>query len=428
MITLTTPDIYSEVIKLMETHSSRKHEEAEKIADGIFAYFESNKDEQHLKGIASFALGMRFHVKSEFKEALIHFERGYLDAGEQKDIAAINHMGTALSTRSMGNMDEAVNQLFLASENMSLQGPLKDFLMYVNMQLGEIHVAISEYDIALDFFNKVLTESNNKWRNKALLYNAIGCCYHGMKQYEKGREFFHKAIANPEISPTLLSKAQNDLGMLHLELDELEEAETILKESIRIREDHKMEDATGTSMSYLAETYLKQNRVNEAIELLNKCKTISKKYDTKWKEVKILFLLAKAHCLSEDFKTATEYFGQYNVLQNEVKGGQEKNILKLKNEQIEKQKKIILEKHQQLSSTLNEIKQLKINRKALLFSWITIIILVLVSEIFIDPIIENYSYNIVISLFVKIGIALLFKPLDGMYESILWKKTIKKIG
>jgi hypothetical protein len=52
----------------------------------------------------------------------------------------------------------------------------------------------------------------------------------------------------------------------------------------------------------------------------------------------------------------------------------------------------------------------------------------LVSEIFIDPFIENYySYNIAISLAVKIGIALLFKPIDGMYESILWNKTIKKI-
>jgi tetratricopeptide (TPR) repeat protein len=424
MTILTTPDIYSEVTRLMETHSSRKHEEAKIIADKIFAYFEVN-DSEHLRGISCFALGMRFHVKSEFKEALIHFERGYLNAGKEKGIAAINHFGTALSARSMGNMDEAVSQLFLGVEKINPQGPLKDFLLYMYVQLGEIHIAINEHVIALDFFDKILQA--NTWKNMALLHNSIGSCYHSMKQYEKGREFHLKALNSKEISPTLLSKTQNDLGMLYLELNELHQAEEILKKSIAIREEHKMEDAAGTSMCHLAETYLKQNRLNEAIELLNRCKLISEKFDTKWKDVKILSLLARAHSLNHDYKTANAYYEQYNALQNKVKGEQEKNILKLKNEQIEKQKKIIEEKHQQLSVTLEEIKQLKINRKAVLFSWITVIILVLVSEIFIDPIIENYSYNTIISLLVKIGIALLFKPLDGMYESILWKKTIDKI-
>src|SRR4051812_24945065 len=123
MTILTTPDIYSEVTKLMETHSSRKHEEAKIIADKIFAYLEAH-DSKDLQGISSFALGMRFHVKSEFKEALIHFERGYLNAGKGKDIAAINHFGTALSARSMGNMDEAVSQLFLGVEKINPNGPL----------------------------------------------------------------------------------------------------------------------------------------------------------------------------------------------------------------------------------------------------------------------------------------------------------------
>ena len=103
-------------------------------------------------------------------------------------------------------------------------------------------------------------------------------------------------------------------------------------------------------------------------------------------------------------------------------------ILKLKNEQIERQKKIIQDKHQQLTTTFEQIKQLKINRKAVFFSWLTVIVLVLTSEMFLDPFIENYSYNTLISLLVKIGIALLFKPLDGLYEKILWERTIRKVA
>jgi hypothetical protein len=79
-------------------------------------------------------------------------------------------------------------------------------------------------------------------------------------------------------------------------------------------------------------------------------------------------------------------------------------------------------------ATFEEVKKLKINRKATLFSWLTVIILVLISETFLDPLIEDYAYDTALSLLVKIGIALLFKPIDGIYEKILWKKVINKVN
>ena len=111
----------------------------------------------------------------------------------------------------------------------------------------------------------------------------------------------------------------------------------------------------------------------------------------------------------------------------EAKSEQERKIFKLKNEQIEKQRKIIADKHSQLMATFDEVKRLKINRKSIYFSWITVILLVLVSEIFLDPMIEHLAYDNFLSLAVKVAIACLFKPIDGMYESILWNRAIKKV-
>ena len=107
---------------------------------------------------------------------------------------------------------------------------------------------------------------------------------------------------------------------------------------------------------------------------------------------------------------------------------QEKKIFKLMNDQIERQRKMIADKHELLMATFEEVKRLKINHKSIYFSWLTVILLVLVSEIFLDPFIEHLAYDNVLSLAVKVLIACLFKPIDGMYESMLWKRTLKKVG
>ncbi len=425
MATLTSPSLFREVITLMELHAVRKHDDAKIVADRIFEFFESTPAD-HLKGIYFFAMGMRFHVQSRFTEALANFEKGFRHARDKGDMAAINHLASGFSNKSLGNLDEAVNHLFLAREKLNPQGPLKGFFFYCYVHLGEIHAAIDEHQSALDFFNKGLEASGNP-SNLPVLYNAIGNCYYSMGKFQQAEKYHLKAMDERNISPILLSKIQNDLAVLYLHINEFGKAEALLETSIALRQKNNLEDAAGTGMCYLAEAYLKQNKIYEAIALLEQCRVISEKYRTKSKEVKILHLLAKAYTLNEDYRTAIQYYEKYHKLQIEIKGEQEKNILKLKNDQIEKQRKTIEEKHQQLMITFEEIKKLKINRKAVFFSWITVIVLVLVSEIFLDPVIENNSYNTLISMLVKVGIALLFKPLDGLYEKILWERAIRRV-
>lgn len=166
-----------------------------------------------------------------------------------------------------------------------------------------------------------------------------------------------------------------------------------LLSSLKVREELKQEDASCTSMLHLGEVYLAQGRVEQALRVLLRCKALAEKYEAKLKLLKILQLLANAYTAHQDYKTANEYYREYNILQTEVKAEQERNIFKLKNKQIEKQKQVITEKHDLLMRTFDEIKRLKIDRKAQFFSWITVIILVLISEMFIDPLIENYAYN-----------------------------------
>lgn len=92
---------------------------------------------------------------------------------------------------------------------------------------------------------------------------------------------------------------------------------------------------------------------------------------------------------------------------------------------IESQKLLLETKNEQLQVTLDELRKVKINRKSLFFSITTAIVLVILTEAFIDPIIDEYSsFNVYISLSGKILIALMLKPMENVYERILLKRAV----
>ena len=314
-----------------------------------------------------------------------------------------------------------------AIELIDKEGEFKEFLVYCYHQLGEIHTTIHEYDIAILYFNNALAAATKTNASYFRFHMGIGGCYLQMRDYEKSKFHLTKALEVEDLPAPIMSRIENDLGVLYLEMKEYDIAETWLSRSLATREANGLEDAACTSMTALAEVYLDQNRITESLQLLDRCLVLVERFQAKWKKIKVLSLMAKAHSQTKNYELAVSYYDQYNKLYDELKGEQERNIFKFKNAQIEKQKKVIQDKHNQLTATFEEIKRLKVNRKAVVFSWITIIILVLISELFLDPLIENYSYNNLLSLLVKVLIALLFKPIDGLYEKILWDRTIKKV-
>lgn len=91
--------------------------------------------------------------------------------------------------------------------------------------------------------------------------------------------------------------------------------------------------------------------------------------------------------------------------------------------QISEQKQQIENKNAQLKNILDEVARLKINHRSVIFSIVTVAALVLLTEVYFDPLIEEYAYNTYISLAAKIGVALLFKPFEGLYEKILLKRS-----
>jgi tetratricopeptide (TPR) repeat protein len=385
-----------------------------------------NQTGDEAQALSSIIKGLSSFFNNKYVEARAHFapviEREKLSGS----IRGVALMGQGFTCRSMGKLDEAVAQLTAASECIDPKGRFRSFLMYCYQQLGDIHTTIHENEVALQYFEKSYDAAGRVTEGLAYFryHMGLGHCYLSLKDHTRSEEHYHRALQVKNIPANVISKIENDLGTMYLETRQFEQAEKFLSSSLAVREANKLEDAVCTTMTNLAEVYLGQGRTDDAFRLLERCSDLVEKFDTKAKKLQVLKLLAHANRLVRNNDRAIEYYEQYIALYDDLKREQERNIFKFKNKQIEKQKQIIDDKHRQLTDTFNEIKRLKVNRKAALFSWITIIILVVISELFIDPLIENYSYNTILSLLLKVGIALLFKPIDGMYENILWKRAI----
>lgn len=106
----------------------------------------------------------------------------------------------------------------------------------------------------------------------------------------------------------------------------------------------------------------------------------------------------------------------YDSVHLKAQIAKQKNLISEQNQQIE-------HKNFQLKNTLDEVVRLKINHRSVIFSILTVALLVLLTEIYFDPLIDEYAYNTYISLAAKICVALLFKPFEGVYEKVLLKRS-----
>lgn len=94
--------------------------------------------------------------------------------------------------------------------------------------------------------------------------------------------------------------------------------------------------------------------------------------------------------------------------------------------ELAEQKLIVEERNIELKETLDELARVKISRKSIAFSVVTLIVLVAITEVFFDPWIDEHTYNNYISLSIKMAIALMLKPVESIYERLLISRTLNK--
>ena len=379
--------------------------------------------------------GASNYYLTNYEKSLELLERAEMEfkPGMPKDILGVIYWAKGNCNRSLGNFDLAVEFQIKASENINPKGVFTLSYGYVKYQLGELHLAIHEIDEAIKYFEEALSIVQNYSGRASYtditanfrINNGLGNCYLLLGKYDLAKKYLDVALNVSGISRAEKARGLCDLGRLNIRLGEFTIAEEQLNTSLEVREQVGLEDASSTSMIYLAEVYIRMGRAKEAIDILYKAKIITDKFNAQGKQIKLYKFMSEAFEQINNISESLVYFKKYDILKSEVRNRQEHNIFNLKNRQIEEQRKVVQEKNNMLKNALNELARVKTSRKSLVFSVLTAIILVFLTEVFLDPLIDSYAYNNYISLGVKIIIALMLKPMETFYERLLLRRALK---
>ncbi|WP_420580333.1 tetratricopeptide repeat protein [Reichenbachiella sp.] len=376
---------------------------------------------QHLacSGVAAFFL-------TEFEDAKDQLVAA-IDILKHGDVCGLAHMVLGATYRSLGEIDLAVKELHLSLDMLKPDGHFPVFYSYAFYQLGELHQVVLEFETAKKYYSQGLDfiESHPQKTAEFRFLNGLANVYSNIGEMSLAKKYLDKCLNVKDISLAEKSRGLCDLGIYFFNREELEDSKKSLEESLKLRKKASLEDASATSMIELARTLIGLDEYDEAISLLKKALTIVTKFNSTAKKIKCYLLLANCYTYTNKYKDATSFYSKYIQLNTEFQADREREVFKLKNKQIADQKEIVDAKNIELKDTLEELARVKRSRKAIFFSIITAIFLVLLTEVFLDPIIESNSYNSMISLLVKVCIALLLKPMESIYEKILFKKAIK---
>ena len=375
--------------------------------------------------------GFVLHMENQFQDGLEEFNKAFSlcdDTSLFKNIKGNILLGKAIANRALGNMDEVMRFVVQADHMIDEKDEAKSWHTYIKGVLGEVHIFIGEFEDAekhlkkaVDVMDKLKEEDSSA---RFRVYIKLGVCYGKMGRTEQSIEYFKKTLALDGLSPGERARALCDMGSLRLEgTDKALEA---LAESCSIRKAHGLENAYSTSLLYMAECYILIKAFDEAEKDLEEAGTIVTKYNVPAKMLHFFELKKELNNALGNSVEEARYYRLYDELREKTNAEQVKNILMIKNNLIADQHKEIEQKHLQLKNTLQELARIKVSKKALFFSIVTVVGLVISTEVFLDPVIEGYTGNTYLGLAAKVLIAFLLKPIDSLYERLLFRKAVRE--
>ncbi len=163
--------------------------------------------ELHLNQIPPKPVSAREHIDSAKKRELT------IDQREQLDHVAI------WIEESAGD-DRVVVQL---AERFLDQWPVSDLRPSVLMKLGETHYRLREYSLASEAFTRLTTEAPNSAYGPAAQFFAAKAAGRSLEPEEQERAvgLWQKVVAS---NSTFASAARHEEGLLHMKLDNVDEA------------------------------------------------------------------------------------------------------------------------------------------------------------------------------------------------------------
>lgn len=301
-------------------------------------YFESNPDEAenyinealNLSGKIGYKEGI---VKSNYNLGKIYFvQKDFVEALKYYD-EALNNLEDSTKSSFYALIISSISEIYLISgiydkafeSYMSLLNYYRSINdkkgeAYTLSYIGDTYVDLQSGQNALKYLNEALAiavEINDEERISFVL-NSIGGVYVDIYNDNlKAEEYYEKALELSEkINYVLgIAKAYHNLGLVHYNRKELDEALEYHKKSLDIVVKSGINEGLVYNYNSLAKIYLELDKVDSAVEYFYKSLEVAKK------EQITLMISENYKGLSDSYKRKNNFKEAYNFLElfNETK-------------------------------------------------------------------------------------------------------------
>ncbi len=331
--------------------------------EDYYKLYERSLKKKYIIGqlFAANSLGSFFRKKSDNKKSIkYHKEALKLSKAIKNldvELLSLNMIGVAY--RRQGDVRNALNYhqtaLTMARRIKKPSISNKKSISISENSIGNIYLALRQYDLALQQFEKsiqIQKELQDK-RGLAINYQNIGFAQENLLLLDEALENYKKALKFDEEIDSKVGKiiCENSIASVHIKKRNYEKAlgvmEGVLPEAIDY-----------SNKYYLARTYnnlgcaqLKVEKYKEAEETLKEGLRISSGFENKKNEIRSLYLLSELYENTEDLQKSHNFYKQASQL--EKKTLDEKNISYVSN---------LISKHN-MQSKRNEIDYLESQSK-----------------------------------------------------------------
>lgn len=351
-------NLLNEIIRESETLNYESGECLARVLRSTLYMFQSKFAEAK----KAYALSIAFAERIGHQEALAYGKLGlgalYINKGEYA-LAYENHIEGVQFARAIKNEDLELTYL---------------------MNIGVINQMLEDYDEAEKFLLQALEigTRNNLTHRQGQIHGNLGIIELNRKNYGLSIDHHRKAIGYFEKinARTQSAVSFQNMGFSYAKSGNATEAEKSYNRSLELR------IATGDSLGYargiryMAELFLDTDRLSRAQNLLSEALGVTKTYNNEVLLSEILELRVRLFEDKRDFRNALEVQKELMTLKDTLTAKANRNKLAQLTAEFEFEK---LEKDNQLRSSENQLKDLKISqRNQQLVAAIAVIILIFI--------------------------------------------------
>ena len=325
------------------------------------------------------ALGTFFRNVSYYEDAIQMHTRALRLSRELKDVEmevlSLNMLGVVY--RRMDAIRSALDYHKEALDLAEAQSPqsleIERSIAVSQNSMGNIYLALKQYDLALEQFQKSLnveTKLNNRL-GLAINNHNIGYAKEKKGQVEEALEYYEKSLVyNNEIDSDIgRIICYNSIGKVYILQENYTSAKPIIKQALEKAIEVNDQYYIASSYLNLGLIQLKENHLDSAKINLNKVLSISQDYNLKASKIEAYNYLSELHEKNGDLETALAYYKDHIKLEETVtneRNLQYVNDLIIKYESEKKNNQI-----RELANE-NEIVKLKLaqNKRTLILSFL----------------------------------------------------------